>query len=50
MAYHAVAAQASALSFKNSFWMMALVVGCLAHLPFLMRRPKPGEQELTSLQ
>ena len=42
MAYQNVQAQASALSFKNSFWIMSLIVLCLAPLPFVMRRPAPG--------
>jgi DHA2 family multidrug resistance protein len=41
-------AQASALSFVNSFWMMSVIVLCLAPLPFIMRRPKPGEQQPTA--
>jgi len=45
MAYQMVQQQASALSFENSFWIMSLVVACLAPLPFLMRRPRPGEQQ-----
>ena len=45
LAYRTVLAQASTLSFENSFWIMSLVVGCLAPLPFIMRRPKPGEQQ-----
>ena len=45
LAYRSVMAQASALSFENSFWIMSLVVACLSPLPFLMRRPKPGEQQ-----
>ncbi len=43
MAYQMVQAQASALSFKNSFWLMSVVVLFLAPLPFVMRRPRPGE-------
>jgi len=45
VAYRTVQAQASTLSFENSFWVMAIVVACLSPLPFLMRRPKPGEQQ-----
>ncbi|MBV8817794.1 MAG: DHA2 family efflux MFS transporter permease subunit [Acidobacteriaceae bacterium] len=44
-AYGTVQAQATALSFKNSFWVMSIVVACLSPLPFIMRRPKPGEQK-----
>lgn len=43
MAYQMVQAQASALSFKNSFWVMSAIVLCLTPLPFIMRRPRPGE-------
>ncbi len=45
LAYRIVQAQATTLSFENSFWVMALVVACLAPLPFIMRRPKPGERQ-----
>ncbi len=45
LAYRTVLAQANTLSFENSFWIMSLVVGCLAPLPFIMRRPKQGEQQ-----
>src|SRR5581483_9917872 len=44
LAYRTVLAQANALSFENSFWIMSILVACLAPLPFIMRRPKPGEQ------
>jgi DHA2 family multidrug resistance protein len=43
MAYQSVQAQSNALSFKNSFWVMSLMVLCLAPLPFVMRRPRTGE-------
>jgi DHA2 family multidrug resistance protein len=43
MAYQMVQAQASALSFKNSFWVMSVIVLCLTPLPFVMRRARPGE-------
>jgi DHA2 family multidrug resistance protein len=45
MAYQTVQQQASALSFENSFFVMSLIVACLTPLPFIMRRPKPGEQQ-----
>ncbi len=45
LAYGTVQAQASTMSFENSFWIMALVVACLVPLPMLMRRPKPGERQ-----
>ena len=39
MAYQMVRAQAGTLSFENSFWVMSLIIACLAPLPFIMRRP-----------
>ncbi len=45
MAYQVMQSQSSALSFENSFWMMSAIVLCLVPLPFLMRRPRPGEQQ-----
>jgi DHA2 family multidrug resistance protein len=45
LAYQTVQAQASTLSFEISFWMMAVIIACLAPLPFIMRRPKPGEPQ-----
>ena len=45
LASHTIQAQASTMSFESSFWVMSLAVGCLTPLPFLMRRPKPGEQQ-----
>jgi len=45
LAYQIVQQQASALSFVNSFWIMSVVVACLTPLPFIMRRPRPGEQQ-----
>ncbi|HEX4773589.1 MAG TPA: DHA2 family efflux MFS transporter permease subunit [Bryobacteraceae bacterium] len=44
MSYQALQQQASALSFENSFWMMSIIVLCLVPLPFIMRRPKPGQK------
>jgi DHA2 family multidrug resistance protein len=43
MAYQSVRQQAGALSFVNAFWVMSLIVVCLTPLPFIMRRPKPGQ-------
>ena len=43
-AYQVIQAQASALSFESSFWIMSAIVFCLVPLPFIMRRPKAGEQ------
>jgi len=45
MAYQTLESQANALSFKNSFYVMSAIIVCLAPLPFLMRRPKPGERQ-----
>jgi MFS transporter, DHA2 family, multidrug resistance protein len=45
LAYQTVQAQASTLSFENSFWVMSVVIICLAPLPFIMRRPRPGERQ-----
>lgn len=45
MAYGMVQAQAGALSFENSFWVMSLIIACLAPLPFIMRRPRRGETQ-----
>jgi DHA2 family multidrug resistance protein len=45
MAYFTVQSQANALSFKNSFFVMSVIIACLSPLPFIMRRPKPGEQQ-----
>ncbi|HUA22430.1 MAG TPA: DHA2 family efflux MFS transporter permease subunit, partial [Bryobacteraceae bacterium] len=47
MAYYTVQSQANALSFKNSFFVMSIIIACLAPLPFIMRRPKPGERQPT---
>ncbi len=43
MAYQIIQGQASALSFKNSFWTMSLIIVFLVPLPFVMRRPRPNE-------
>jgi DHA2 family multidrug resistance protein len=50
MAYQTVQAQANALSFKNSFWVMSAIVLFLVPLPFIMRRPPkhPGEHPLSA--
>jgi DHA2 family multidrug resistance protein len=45
LAYQTMLAQANTLSFENSFWIMSLIVACLSPLPFLMRRPKRGEEQ-----
>jgi DHA2 family multidrug resistance protein len=45
MAYFTVQNQAGALSFKNSFFVMSVIIACLSPLPFIMRRPKLGEQQ-----
>jgi DHA2 family multidrug resistance protein len=41
MAYQTIQAQANALSFENSFWVMSAIVLCLVPLPFIMRRRVP---------
>jgi len=43
--YQMTLAQANALSFANSFWIMSIVVGCLTPLPFIMRRPPKREKQ-----
>jgi MFS transporter, DHA2 family, multidrug resistance protein len=48
MAYATVQQQASALSFENSFWVMSAIVLCLVPLPFIMRRPKPGQSRASA--
>jgi DHA2 family multidrug resistance protein len=48
MAYQTVQAQASALSFKNSFWIMSVIVLCLTPLPFVMRRPGGETKRVTA--
>jgi len=45
MAYQMVRNQAATLSFENSFFVMSILIACLSPLPFIMRRPKPGEQQ-----
>jgi DHA2 family multidrug resistance protein len=45
MAYRTIQVQASTLSFVNSFWIMSLIVGCVAPLPFIMRRPTPNRDQ-----
>jgi MFS transporter, DHA2 family, multidrug resistance protein len=45
LAYQTVQSQANTLSFESSFWIMAMIIACLAPLPFIMRRPKPGERQ-----
>ena len=42
LAYQTIQAQASALSFKNSFYVMSMIVLMLVPLPFVMRRPPRG--------
>jgi DHA2 family multidrug resistance protein len=45
MAYQTTLAQANALSFANSFWILSLMVACLTPLPFIMRRPPKRNKE-----
>ena len=35
--------QAALLAYVNAFWVAAVVVACLVPLPFLLKKPKPGE-------
>jgi DHA2 family multidrug resistance protein len=42
MMYGVVQSQAGVISFMNVFWIMSLVVACLAPLPWIMRRAKTG--------
>jgi DHA2 family multidrug resistance protein len=42
MMYQIVEAQAGVIGFMNVFWLMSLVVACLAPLPWIMRRAKAG--------
>ncbi len=42
---YTVQSQANALSFKNSFFVMSVIIACLSPLPFIMRRPKFGERQ-----
>jgi DHA2 family multidrug resistance protein len=44
MAYFTVQSQAGALSFKNAFFVMSVMIACLSPLPFIMRRPKLSER------
>jgi DHA2 family multidrug resistance protein len=41
--YQILLAQAGQLGFENAFWIMSAIVLCLVPLPFIMRRPRPGE-------
>jgi len=44
MAYFTVQSQAGALSFKNAFYVMSIMIVCLSPLPFIMRRPKVAQR------
>jgi DHA2 family multidrug resistance protein len=35
--------QAALLSFVNAFWWAAVIVACLVPVPFLLKKPKPGD-------
>ncbi len=43
-----VQSQANAVSFKNSFFVMSVIIACLSPLPFIMRRPKQGERQTSA--
>ncbi|HEY0796037.1 MAG TPA: EmrB/QacA family drug resistance transporter, partial [Acidisarcina sp.] len=38
-AYTVMVRQASMLSYDNAFWVLAVLIGLLVPLPFIMRRP-----------
>jgi DHA2 family multidrug resistance protein len=42
MMYQMVESQAGVISFMHAFWVMSVVIACLAPLPWVMRRPKTG--------
>ena len=48
MAYFTVQSQAGALSFKNAFFVMSIMIACLSPLPFIMKRPKFGPRQTAS--
>jgi DHA2 family multidrug resistance protein len=48
MAYFMVQSQAGAVSFKNAFFVMSVMIACLSPLPFIMRRPKRGERQASA--
>ena len=35
--------QAALLSYVNAFWLVSVIVACLIPLPFLLKKPRPGE-------
>jgi MFS transporter, DHA2 family, multidrug resistance protein len=48
MAYLTVQRQANTVGIDNAFWIMSLAIGCLVPLPFIMRRPKPGQGRMAA--
>ena len=48
MAYFTVQRQANTVGIVNSFWIMSLVILFLVPLPFIMRRPKPGQTRMSA--
>jgi DHA2 family multidrug resistance protein len=48
MAYLTVQNQAGAVSFKNAFFVMSVMIVCLSPLPFIMRRPKFAQRQPTA--
>ncbi len=38
-AYQELLRQANMLSYQNAFWVLAVTIGCLVPIPFLMQRP-----------
>ena len=35
--------QAALLSYVSAFWMVSIIVACLVPLPFLLKKPRPGD-------
>lgn len=35
--------RAAMLSYVNAFWVVSIIVACLVPLPFLLKKPRPGE-------
>jgi len=48
MAYGMVQQQANTVGIDNAFWFMSLAIVCLVPLPFIMRRPKPGQGRMAA--
>ena len=48
MAYLTLQQQANTVGIVNAFWIMSLVIVFLVPLPFIMRRPKPGQTRMSA--